>query len=269
MGFRFLVRLSLAHVFFGIRATPIFSRVGPWRSVTFYVGTNISSPSEEGHRWPSQFGQDRFIAKIIFQEAMGFYVDLAANEPLKRSNTWALEHFYGWKGICIEANPDYMWPLLRHRSCKLVYAVAGQTDGEQIDFLFDNEGGLGGIVGDEFDNKPTKLREGRRLTLQTTTLESILRKARAPRIVDYLSLGIEGAEEFVMSKFNFQSYIFRVLTIERPTAALCSVLKSQGYAFVKMFGSRGDMLYVHRSMQKYVKIDPSSVEGSEWSYVLG
>jgi hypothetical protein len=35
----------------------------------------------------------------------GTYIDLAAYHPRKHSNTYMLDVCYGWKGICIEADP--------------------------------------------------------------------------------------------------------------------------------------------------------------------
>ena len=37
-----------------------------------------------------------------FMDKPGVFVDLAANDPVARSNTFVLEHCMGWRGLCIE-----------------------------------------------------------------------------------------------------------------------------------------------------------------------
>ena len=38
-----------------------------------------------------------------------YFVDLAANNATEASNTRLLERDFGWRGVCIEANPRYFW----------------------------------------------------------------------------------------------------------------------------------------------------------------
>ena len=51
--------------------------------------------------------KDRTAAKLLRSKRGGFFLDLAANEPVVLSNTRSLERDLGWKGVCIEANPFY------------------------------------------------------------------------------------------------------------------------------------------------------------------
>jgi hypothetical protein len=49
--------------------------------------------------WHSQFGQDKCVAEAIFKWRVGgTYVDLAANDPVRISNTYALDRRFGWRG---------------------------------------------------------------------------------------------------------------------------------------------------------------------------
>ena len=50
----------------------------------------------------SQHGQDATIIKLFGSRRNGYFVDLAANEPLYLSNTRTLERDFGWRGVCIE-----------------------------------------------------------------------------------------------------------------------------------------------------------------------
>ena len=47
-------------------------------------------------------------------------MDLASNDYSFLSNTQGLERYQGWKGVCIEPNPQYHDNLLAKRRCTLV-----------------------------------------------------------------------------------------------------------------------------------------------------
>ena len=94
-------------------------------------------------------------------------------------------------------------------------------------------GGTGGIIGDEYDNNFSKrenrikkaIAEGRIEKRTSRSLVSILEEVNAPKIIDYFSLDIEGAEEIVLKNFPFEKYKFLALTIERPSPLINQLLK--------------------------------------------
>ena len=72
----------------------------------------------------------------------------------------------------------------------------------------------GGIEG--FDNKPDKPKtKDPPVPLYTVPLLEVLQRFRAPLIIDYLSLDIEGAEFFVMKDFPFKSSSVSMSTLSR------------------------------------------------------
>ena len=80
-----------------------------WVSVDIYDGAARDLKIKE--RWTSQFGQDRTIAEIFALRTAprrGFFVELAANDAVFLSNSLTLEQEFGWAGLCIEANPNYI-----------------------------------------------------------------------------------------------------------------------------------------------------------------
>ena len=82
---------------------------------------------------------------------------------------------------------------------------------------------------------------------RTRTLEKILVENNAPKVIDYLSLDVEGAETEILRYFNFNKYTFLCLTVERPTPELNNLLFSNDYVFVKNF--KVDSFYVHKSLK--------------------
>lgn len=61
----------------------------------------------------------------------------------------------------------------------------------------------------------------------------VLEDCNAPKIIDYLSIDVEGAEERVISVFDFEKYSFLCITIERPTRFLRDLFEDQNYVLIK------------------------------------
>ncbi len=205
--------------------------------VAVYVG-NQKNPALNT-RWTSQVGQDRTVAQLFKGKRGGFFVDLASNDAVVLSNTLTLEQVYGWNGICIEANPQYFEKLYLRR-CQLVQAAVGKANDEKVRFNFKRA--FSGIVGAKFDNKDAV---NSTKTLRTVSLDTMFRNLSVPSIIDYMSLDIEGAEEWVFETFPWQKYTIFVLTVERPKPVLKKALKENGYLHICNHGGFGDELWLH------------------------
>lgn len=179
------------------------------------------------------------------------------------SNSYHLEQQQNWKGLCIEANPSYWFDLARYRSCDIVGAVIGNDHrtNESIPFAFPRhsapgkgvrDGGvMGGLVG--YDQK-----EGAKGTdavdVYTVPIAEILERFDVPKVVDYMSLDVEGAEFFVMKNFPFHDYKIKILTVERPTADLVKLLTEKGYEKVKDLSRWGETLWVNSNFKNQMDL---------------
>lgn len=212
----------------------------------------------------SQKGQDKWVINDVFNyKKNGYFVDLAATDGIKNNNTYLLEKNLNWKGICIEPNPKFHSNLRKNRKC-LIYTdpIDGEND-TVIDFRVDNGPG-GGIVDDDTDNnykiRGNQLRSNKAkiVKMKTKTLEYILDQSNAPKIIDYLSFDVEGAETRILRNFPFEKYTFLSMTIERPTVELNNLLFSKGYVFVK--NSVMDSYYVHKTIENFENIKKEPFE---------
>ena len=100
----------------------------------------------------SNNGSDKWIIEEVFKgKEGGFFVECGAVTGAKKSNTFILEQFYKWTGICIEANPDYFKRLKRARNC---ICLNDCIDGEEreVDLLCYKS--AGGIIAQDTDNDP-------------------------------------------------------------------------------------------------------------------
>ena len=148
-----------------------------------------------GNAWfTSQLGQDEFILLLNDYKTDGFFVDLASNDYSYLSNTLGIEKYYKWKGICIEPVYLYHEGLLKMRKCTVVTNPVYSKNNHLVKFHLGDW--ASGIIGEDMDNK--KEEKGIDMTLQTVTLVEILNYLEAPKVMDYLSLDVEGAETHVM-----------------------------------------------------------------------
>ena len=201
---------------------------GGWRQVMLWVGNSTFGGDAARAEFHSQAGQDEVVAALFNMSGPmpgRYFVDIAANDAVTLSNTLHLERL-GWDGLCIEPNPQFWWGLA-HRRCAVIGAVVAESDNGQVAFNF-LPGGTGGIMRSDVK------RTGYQLQMQhamqhihphgahssstqnrpTLKLERALQHAHAPRVIDYVSLDVEGAEPLLLKAFPFDRYAVRLLSIE-------------------------------------------------------
>jgi len=212
--------------------------------------------------WSSQAGQDKRVAELlpVTKHSRRFFVDLACNDPKIISNSYALEHELGWRGICIDATDQSRRLFAASgRSCHFVRAIVGDNPSQSVLFRdivpsadtpprYNWTFGLSSAVRDEYVptcwgknmasciNVQTFQRNNVALVhtrMQVQTLASILTEAKAPRVIDYLSLDVEGFEDAVLRSPDLTSYRIRAVTIERPSNYARTRLAELGLTFLE------------------------------------
>jgi len=198
-------------------------------------------------------GQDKWVIKEVFNEKRrGFFLDIGAYDGFFINNTYILERDFNWNGICVEPSEKNFDLMINkyYRKCLCVKElVDGATD--EVNFIEDDD--ASGIVSNDTAYNETyrhkeitkSKAQNRFIKLKPITLVQLLQKYNAPKIIDYFSFDVEGAEERILKNFPFEKYIFLSITIERPTPELNKILFKNGYIFIK--NSLFDSFYVHRS----------------------
>lgn len=225
------------------------------------MGAIIKNTVRRMDPFRGQKGQDKWVIFTALPfKRRGYFLDLAAADGVTHSNTYALEKLFGWQGICVEPNPEFLPTLTKRRNC-IVDASVVSDRRERIKFRVDN-GQLGGIVAEDTDNSHGVRGEGlssaQIMTLDAVPLAEVLERHRAPRIIDYFSLDVEGSEERVIRSIDFRRYTFRCLTIERPTPKVNDILFNNDYLFVR--NQRFDSFYIHASLAGNRRIRRQSFE---------
>jgi FkbM family methyltransferase len=165
---------------------------------------------------------DRWIAEHVFPgKKNGYFVEAGAAGGIDASCTYVLEKAFGWTGICVEPNAEFFSQLRANRPNSLCENVCLAKENGKVLYI---EGGthtvdpyLGGIK----SNLETFKADGHQVILcgkaieqDSLTLEAVLDKHHAPRVIDYAAFDIEGSELEVLSSFPFDKYTFLALSLE-------------------------------------------------------
>jgi hypothetical protein len=243
-----------------------------WKLIHVFYGnqshitdaSTVPAPYFQANQWFSQYRQDEIVSRLLHEKRNGFFIDLAANDAVRISNTYALETQLDWQGVCLEPNPVY-WSSLSYRRCHAAAAVVGSQNMSEVSFKFPNDKApKGGIVGKEFDNKDSNGEESQRRF--TVKLSDVFRRFNVPRVIDYISLDVEGAEDLVMSAFPFSEYRFNLLTVERPSSTLSDILTLNGYILLKTLKSGTETLWVHKAIQDSLDMSALQIDSQNYKY---
>ena len=153
-------------------------------------------------------GYDACLIESVFRHAAGrFYLDLAANDPIRGSNTYLLDRVYNWSGVCIEPQQKHGGRFVVHRTCQLVQSVVSDVP---VSFVEHRGSGLtSGISGLDNKHEPGQ-------PVPVASIRDILRVTGTPRRIDYLSLDCEGSELNVMNSFPFAEHSIGAMTVVLP-----------------------------------------------------
>jgi len=167
------------------------------------------------HASRAQLRQDLFALSALDFKREGFFVEFGATDGVDLSNTYLLEKGFGWTGILAEPAQCWHDALRQNRTAQVetrcVWAVSGKT----LPFREANLGTLSTIASfSAADGHAESRRLGRTYSVETISLNDLLDKFAAPKVVDYLSIDTEGSEFAILNSVDFDRYSFNVITCE-------------------------------------------------------
>jgi FkbM family methyltransferase len=148
----------------------------------------------------SQVDQDLWVLEMLNNKKNGYFLDVGAYDGIKYSNSLLLEKDFDWTGLLIEAHPNNFDTLKNNRKNTLVPYAVSDYNGK---IIFENECGTG-----------SKVVEKNGLSIDCITFEKMFEMYNVPNYIDYISLDIEGMEYLSLTKFPFDKYKFKLLTVE-------------------------------------------------------
>jgi len=187
----------------------------------------------------------------------GYFVELGANNGIDQSNTLYFERLHNWKGLLVEPTPHNFLSCRKHRSPETkVYcnACVSFDYGEKfVEIAYSNlmsaPLGVESDIGDPLDHAET----GKQFLRPTDqvftfgavaiTLNDLLVKAHAPKVIDLLSLDVEGGEIEVLKGIDHNVYRFKFMCVEnRDFDKLSAYMDTIQYKFVEKL-SPNDYLF--------------------------
>ena len=188
----------------------------------------------------------------------GFFVELGANDGIRQSNTFYFEKNLNWNGVLIEPIKKKYLKCLRYRSNKNYFynnaCVSFNYKHDKIKMFYSDL--MSSISDQEINNKVDAKKhayEGKQYLLKdedieevlvnVKTLNSIFEEINAPKLMDFLSLDVEGAELEVLNGINLLTYNFKFILIEsRDDDEIKKYLTNKSYIFLEKISKR-DLLF--------------------------
>ena len=191
----------------------------------------------------------------------GFFVELGANDGIKQSNTFYFEKNLGWNGVLIEPIKTKYLKCLKYRSpknyfynnacvginfkrdkIKMIYSdLMSSIDDKKIINKIDAK--KHAKDGEKYLLKNEKIEE---FWVSTRTLNDILQEVNTPKLIDFLSLDVEGSELEVLNGIDFRVYNFKFILVEsRDDDEIIKYLSNKNYNFLEKISKR-DLIFKYK-----------------------
>jgi FkbM family methyltransferase len=204
-------------------------------------------------------GLDQRLAQLM-PYRNGYYVELGANDGRTQSNTLHFERHKGWRGLLVEPSPTAFQHCVMTRSPRNSIVCACCVEPELAGTLVPME--YFNLMTTRTDRNPDQdlavalpeLRQNVggqpdlafRFGSEGHTLAELLDLAKAPKLIDFLSLDVEGNEINVLRGLDLSACQFRYLLVEsRRPEAIASYLGEKGYELAERL-SHHDYLFSMR-----------------------
>jgi len=173
----------------------------------------------------AQHGEDILIEKL-FPKGIGSFIDIGANDGVLFSNTYKFAKI-GARGLCVEPSRSAFRKLrlnhLFHKDIICLHAAISKQNG----MIFLKEDGYESTL-----SKVTTKRSRDCTEVQSKTFDSILKKYPEFKLVDLLSVDVEGHEGEVFDGLKTENFSAKLIIIESDkseTDRLLSIDSLQNY----------------------------------------
>ncbi|HEY2419137.1 MAG TPA: FkbM family methyltransferase [Steroidobacteraceae bacterium] len=185
---------------------------------------------------PSSDHEMRLVA-AFFGNRRGYFVEVGANEPHARSQTWHLEQA-GWTGVLIEPQPALAGLLRANRTAKVFAVACSSPNNAGRTLPLHVAGPLSGLDRERLapGAAPQAVIE-----VPVKTLDSVLEQAGTQPRFDFLSIDVEGHEIEVLRGFSIARWRPQLILLEDHVADLSKhrYLKAAGYRIIRRYENNG------------------------------
>lgn len=210
-------------------------------------------------RFFSQYNQDMWTYLNhwkYLRNRRGVYVDISSNEPVRISNTYFFDKCLGWKGLCIEPNPEYTPLLTNLRSCGVLPRCVSE---KPVNVTFALDAGSSHVQ-DTNSNIGKKKTYPIKLKMECIETKTALAIAKI-RKVDMLSLDVEGHEDKVLLGIDWKQTTVNVIVMETLNNVSQQLLDGMGYRRAEQPETREEKAKPGAIFSDHVFLHPDVVWG--------
>ena len=170
----------------------------------------------------SQIFQDIFAYFIVANNYDKTFFEFGATNGKSLSNTFMLEKELGWSGALAE--PDIQWieALKKNRpNTKIITKCIWKSSEDKLNFFSSDQGVLSTLEKFKYNdsesmpgNTNQRNKSGRNITVETISLNDVVKHYFKGICPSYISIDTEGSEFEILNSFNFSDYQPAVFTVE-------------------------------------------------------
>lgn len=173
----------------------------------------------------SKAGDDIQLNKLIKAITPGAYVDIGCWHPVKASNTY---YFYlrGWKGICIDPNPELKILYNKFRKNDIFINSAIGIDNQDLKYymLNNNYSSMNTLNYDFIRNHDLENHIEQTINVPVHTLKDVLDKnINENDRLDFFDIDVEGLDLEVLKSNDWLKYRPKIIMIETDLCLLKDV----------------------------------------------
>jgi len=178
----------------------------------------------------SQLYQDVFASFVIGNQFDKTFLEFGATDGLELSNSFMLENTLNWSGVLSEPSPQWHKVLRENRKyTKIIKKCIWSESGKILDFFMSDRGNFSTlnefIDSDKYympKNTEARKKAGKLITVETISLNDVIREHFDNTSPSYISIDTEGSEFKILESFNFENYRPKVFTVEHNFTELQS-----------------------------------------------
>jgi hypothetical protein len=172
----------------------------------------------------SQVLQDLFAYYFSDQKKSGIFIEIGGGNGIDLSNTYLLEKKFNWKGVICEPDNRMHSDILATRKCFLEKKPIYNSSKRKIYFSFKEP--YNSFITSNYTSSVKKM--------SSISLNSLIKKYKLGKNIDYISIDTEGTELNIIKNFNFKKFNVKIFTIEHnfkknKRESIYKILKKNDY----------------------------------------
>jgi FkbM family methyltransferase len=237
-----LILVFVAVAAFALAPTPVPSR--PAFELAWEGLKELEPLAQKYHTHYSRDAEE-WIVRDFFQDRRdGFFLDVGANDYQHENNTYFLETALGWRGIAIDAQPEFGAGYQQHRPRTKFFAFfVSDVSGQTTEFYVPKKDSL---VASE-DRSFAEATGGPSVAhaVATITLNDLLDREHVTH-VDYLTMDVELSEPKALAGFDVDRFHPELVCVEAHPSVRQAILDYFQQHHYKLLG-------------KYLRLDTANL----------